>query len=71
MIFIYPKELQTGDMLYLKDEGKIWKERVDSITADLTNENKSVMVFTDKRTIMCDPGQKVQVDRYVEQSVGE
>lgn len=67
MIFVYPKDLKTGDLLRVVGEGKeVWWERVDSITVDTTNENKSVMVFTDSRMIMCDPGDKVTVQRNAE-----
>jgi hypothetical protein len=67
MIFIYPKELQPNDKIRIVGEGRVWWETVDSITP----EKDKVMVFTKSRMIMCDAGDKVTVQRDVEQSVGE
>jgi hypothetical protein len=74
MIFVYPKELQPGDKLRIVDPeakaNKVFWEEVDSITVPAMPGAK-VMVFTKARMIMCDPGDKVTVQRDVEQSVGE
>lgn len=70
MMFIYPKELQKGDKLRIVGEGRVWWEEVGSVTVPDAPGAK-ILVFTTARTIACDPGDKVTVQRDVEQSVGE
>lgn len=72
MIFVYPKDVQKGDFIFVNDDGVITREEVESVSLnDSDPENKKVMVFTKKRAVFCDPGQKLQVERFVEHSVGE
>lgn len=72
MIFVYPKDLLSKDRLRIVDAetNKAFFEDVVSISVP-EKPGASVLVFTDKRTVVCDPGSKVAIERMVEHSVGE
>ncbi|QPX62593.1 hypothetical protein SEA_WOLLYPOG_41 [Arthrobacter phage Wollypog] len=62
MIFIYPRELRSGDRLRISDDVQVWWEEVDSITLP-AKKGGNILVFTKARMIVCDPGDKVVVER--------